>query len=359
MGADGDRDRQRLAALEGALREQPHIVGRDDIDAGEVLLLDDEAVDAGVDAELGIARDHHAGGDHRPAVVDRRHRDRQLEQIDVVADQHHLARRRGLDVFRRDRLGDRLLQLVLDLAIGLAAERHDGALARADDAGHHRHVVADHVMEIERGARLIDQRGDVADVHRLMQIDELAGLPQPVEELAEILLHQMSPKNDSSRSSVVGGRAAAAKLLRADLAEQFKRRTKGPYRERQNHESPGAAQARRARRADGGQRLSGARRPSTATWSSGCGRRRSTITTCSPCAACRASRCRCRWSSASTWRARSPRSGGGVSGWKPGDRVLVNPLNKKKGLMGEMLDGGMAEYCLRRRRPAGRACRTA
>ena len=29
-----------------------------------------------------------------------------------------------------------------------------------------------------------------------------------------------------------------------------------------------------------------------------------------------------------------------------GSRVLVNPLNKKKGLMGEMLDGGMAEYCL-------------
>jgi NADPH:quinone reductase-like Zn-dependent oxidoreductase len=38
--------------------------------------------------------------------------------------------------------------------------------------------------------------------------------------------------------------------------------------------------------------------------------------------------------------------GAGVSGWKPGDRVLVNPVNKRKGLMGEMLDGGMAEYCL-------------
>jgi NADPH:quinone reductase-like Zn-dependent oxidoreductase len=38
--------------------------------------------------------------------------------------------------------------------------------------------------------------------------------------------------------------------------------------------------------------------------------------------------------------------GAGVSGWKVGDRVLVNPVNKKKGLMGEMLDGGMAEYCL-------------
>jgi NADPH:quinone reductase-like Zn-dependent oxidoreductase len=38
--------------------------------------------------------------------------------------------------------------------------------------------------------------------------------------------------------------------------------------------------------------------------------------------------------------------GPGIKGWKVGDRVLVNPLNKRKGLMGEMLDGGMAEYCL-------------
>ena len=38
--------------------------------------------------------------------------------------------------------------------------------------------------------------------------------------------------------------------------------------------------------------------------------------------------------------------GSGVTGWAAGDRVLVNPINKAKGLMGEMLDGGMAEYCL-------------
>ena len=37
--------------------------------------------------------------------------------------------------------------------------------------------------------------------------------------------------------------------------------------------------------------------------------------------------------------------GDGVGGRKVGDRVLVNPLDKKKGLLGEMLDGGMAEYC--------------
>src|SRR5258708_10384908 len=34
--------------------------------------------------------------------------------------------------------------------------------------------------------------------------------------------------------------------------------------------------------------------------------------------------------------------GEGVPDWTIGSRVLVNPLNKKKGLMGEMLDGGMA-----------------
>ena len=38
--------------------------------------------------------------------------------------------------------------------------------------------------------------------------------------------------------------------------------------------------------------------------------------------------------------------GVGVSGWEKGDRVLVNPLNKKKGLMGEMMHGGLAEKCL-------------
>jgi alcohol dehydrogenase len=36
----------------------------------------------------------------------------------------------------------------------------------------------------------------------------------------------------------------------------------------------------------------------------------------------------------------------GVKGWRPGDRVLVNPLNRAKGLMGEMMHGGLAERCL-------------
>ncbi len=38
--------------------------------------------------------------------------------------------------------------------------------------------------------------------------------------------------------------------------------------------------------------------------------------------------------------------GAGVQEWQQGDRVLVNPLNKQKGLMGEMMHGGLAEKCL-------------
>ncbi|HEX6006389.1 MAG TPA: zinc-binding dehydrogenase [Burkholderiales bacterium] len=38
--------------------------------------------------------------------------------------------------------------------------------------------------------------------------------------------------------------------------------------------------------------------------------------------------------------------GSGVKAWKPGERVLVNPLNRQKGLMGEMMHGGLAEKCL-------------
>ncbi|MBI4205269.1 MAG: zinc-binding dehydrogenase [Betaproteobacteria bacterium] len=38
--------------------------------------------------------------------------------------------------------------------------------------------------------------------------------------------------------------------------------------------------------------------------------------------------------------------GHGVDSWNSGDRVLVNPLNRQKGLIGEMMHGGLAEKCL-------------
>src|SRR5262249_56975837 len=125
---------------------------------------------------------------------DRRPRDRQLVEVDVVADDDHFARRRGLDVFRRDRMVDGPRELVLNLAVSLAAERHHRALARADKTGDHRHLVADDVVEIERGVGLIDQRRDVADIYGLVQVDELAALAQAVEGLAEGLLPRGAPK---------------------------------------------------------------------------------------------------------------------------------------------------------------------
>ena len=37
--------------------------------------------------------------------------------------------------------------------------------------------------------------------------------------------------------------------------------------------------------------------------------------------------------------------GPGVEGWRVGQRVLLDPIYPGKGLMGEMRDGGLAEYC--------------
>src|ERR1700692_772963 len=61
MGSDADRNRQRPFRLKGALHEQPHVVGGYDIDAGQVLFLDHEAVNPGVDPDFGIAGDDGAG----------------------------------------------------------------------------------------------------------------------------------------------------------------------------------------------------------------------------------------------------------------------------------------------------------
>jgi hypothetical protein len=188
MRADGNRDRAGAAGLVRALREETHVVRRHDVDAGQVSFLDHEAVHAGVDAVLRVFRDHHAGGDHRAAVVNRGHRDRQAVEVHLFVDLDHFLGRGVLDVFRRDRAVDALLEPELDLGKFAAAQRNGGAPARADDPRHDRHVVADDVVEIERLVGLVDQRRDVTDVHRLTDVGELFLLAQPVQEPAEIFL---------------------------------------------------------------------------------------------------------------------------------------------------------------------------
>ena len=234
---------------------------------------------------------------------------------------------------------DGLRELVLDLAVGLAAERHNRALARADEAGDHRQLVADHVVEIERGVGLIDQRRDVADVHRLVQVDELAALPQAVEELAEILLHRGAPK------AARGCWRPWPKLLRPA-----------------SDHNPGGK---------GRDTVSGKKTMKALVLRSHGGLDELEVVSDHPLPAAVAGHVviRVRASSFNYHDVFTVRGmpgikvplpvvvgldmageiaevGVGVAGWKVGERVLVNPLNKTKGLMGEMLDGGMAEYCL-------------
>lgn len=38
--------------------------------------------------------------------------------------------------------------------------------------------------------------------------------------------------------------------------------------------------------------------------------------------------------------------GAGVQGWTPGQRVAIDPIFPGKGLMGELVDGGFADYCI-------------
>ena len=162
----------------------------DDVDLYKLPIPMSSIYDGGpmITAGVVIARDPELGvnsGVYRFIV-----KEKSLTGIDIVADMGHFAGRRGPHVPGRDRRVDRRLELFLDLAVALAAERHGRAFPRADDPRHHGDVVSDHVVEEQRGAGLVHQRRDMADIHGLMQIDELAGLAQTVEELTKIFLHR-------------------------------------------------------------------------------------------------------------------------------------------------------------------------
>jgi NADPH:quinone reductase-like Zn-dependent oxidoreductase len=195
-------------------------------------------------------------------------------------------------------------------------------------------------VEIERGVGLIDQRRDVADVHGLVQVDELAGLPQAVEELAEVLLHREALRK---RREVVGGRG---------LSYLDRHRTT-------------------IQTGKGQDTVSGQKTMKALVLRKHGGLDELAVVSDHPLPAAVAGHVviRVRASSFNYHDVFTVRGmpgikvplpvvvgldmageiaevGAGVAGWKVGERVLVNPLNRTKGLMGEMLDGGMAEYCL-------------
>ena len=191
MSAEADRDRQRAARRVRLLGELAQVVRRDDVDPGEVALLDLESIDAGVQPVLGVAGQRDAGGDHRPAVVDGEERHGKREEIEIVA---------GLDDLlhgaARDHHGlERMIEPVTQLRFALrkaAAHRDRDAVPALDEPGQHRHLVPGDVAEEQRGLRLVDQRRDVPDVDGLLDFDQFAGRAEIVEQRAECRRHQLT-----------------------------------------------------------------------------------------------------------------------------------------------------------------------
>jgi alcohol dehydrogenase len=183
----------------------------------------------------------------------------------------------------------------------------------------------------------------MADVHGLMQVDELAGLPQAIEELTEILLHRGAPGGgnrllaevvsspglsylDRHRTTIQmakDGTVSGNKTMKALLLRKH-----GGLEELEvvgDHPVPAAVEGHVVIRVGASsfnyhdvftvRGMPGIKVPLPVVVGLDMAGEITAV-------------------------------GAGVTGWAIGDRVLVNPLNKKKGLMGEMLDGGMAEYCL-------------
>ena len=170
------------------------LLGGDDVDAGERLLLDEKTVDAGVQPVLavGVAGQRDAGGDHRPAVEHREQRDRQPVEVDVRAFEQGLAGGAGIDRARLDGAVEAGAHLRLDPA-EIAPHGDGEPVAVVDHARDHRHVVARHVGEQQRLVRLVDQRRDVADIDRAFDLDQLVRRAKIGQELAKILRHSSVP----------------------------------------------------------------------------------------------------------------------------------------------------------------------
>ena len=100
--ADVEREGQRAVDRRGLVEIELEVPARVDVDVQRVPVLDHEALDRGIaNAVLGIERDHHAGIEIGPAVLERVDRDRQLGEIDRFL--RDLEDRAALDHDRRPR----------------------------------------------------------------------------------------------------------------------------------------------------------------------------------------------------------------------------------------------------------------
>jgi hypothetical protein len=172
MCADRNRNRQRLFFRQGALGEFTHVIWCDNIDAGDVSLLQHEPVDPGIDAELRIFRNHHARRNHWTAVHHGKNRHRQIIKIDIFTSTNDVFDRSLVDRLGRDRMVERVAQLVGDLLVRHAhTERNP--IARLHQAGNYRNGITLNGFKEKRLLRLRDQRGNIAQVDGLRNFKQL------------------------------------------------------------------------------------------------------------------------------------------------------------------------------------------
>ena len=166
MDAQGDRHRQRLAALLSAPVELVHAPARMQRYPEPVLARQHQPVKAcGIDPAHRIARRELAGGDVGRGIHLKVRGDGQLGEIDLVALVHDFLPGRGIDQFARDvflaALAKRRRQIRLR-----HAEAGGKQLAIARDIGDHRHAVAFDVLVHDHRAlaRALQREHERSDV---------------------------------------------------------------------------------------------------------------------------------------------------------------------------------------------------
>ena len=186
--ADGNRDGQRAVLRQRPPGEVVKVVGRDDVDAGDVALLEHQAVAAGVHAVLRVLGDDHRGGDHGRAVEGGEDRHRQLEQVHLVALPDGLLYRRVVHHHRLDGVGHGELETLVDLGVG-RVQRQAEAFPLLQQPARHRDGVAHGIFEQQRLIALRRERRHVPQVDRFAYVQQLVVFPQQLDVLPKSPVH--------------------------------------------------------------------------------------------------------------------------------------------------------------------------
>ena len=203
--AAADQHRAGFAAVEIFLADETPVLARRHPDRDRVRVMHHHPVGGAVDpAGIGVPHDDQVfGADIAPAIVLMHPGNREFEHVDVVAPQHVLENRPGLDLDRGDHFellahADAIGVDEVELVARLVEAQHHGEPAeRVGAAGHDAEAfgIAGDVVEQDgrRAARLGGRRGlgDRADLEfpvRALDALDLAHLLEDRDQLAQVFI---------------------------------------------------------------------------------------------------------------------------------------------------------------------------